>query len=177
MAWRGWANIQASNRNDHPAGMTPKTDPFRSHDSIAIAKGKAMSQNTPIPSSTDKVTIDELATLAQTLNSEADGLNTTIQTINEKLRAANLEVEAWCKGSDGDYGWAFVEGTWQLATQWDGVDFDGDPSKIRRALAKQSRDECIEGFELLEEIYKKLKSVAGGKITAIQKAKQFAASL
>src|ERR1700733_5024866 len=56
-----------------------------------------------------KAPLGELAVLAQTLNSESDELNATIQTINEKLRALNFGVEVWCKGSDGDYGFARVD--------------------------------------------------------------------
>ena len=54
-----------------------------------------------------KDTLAELASLAQTLNSETDDLNDTIQTINGKLRAFNFGIEVWCKGSDGvDFGFA-----------------------------------------------------------------------
>jgi hypothetical protein len=125
----------------------------------------------------EKSALAELAALAQALNSESDDLNSTIQTINEKLRALNFGVEVWCKGSDGDYGFARVDDQWQLATQWDSEDFHGKKVKMVAPLIKQTRNERIEGLELAPEILRKLKSDAESKIAAIRKAKEFAASL
>jgi len=131
----------------------------------------------PAPREREETGFAGLALLAQALNSESDDLNSTIQAINSKLRALNLGVEAWCKGSDGDYGFARVAEEWQLATRWDGEDIHGRKEKCYAPLLKRTRDERIEGLELAPEIVRKLKNDAECKIAAIRKAKEFAASL
>jgi hypothetical protein len=132
-------------------------------------------QTQPQKDAPEKSAVAELVPLATTLNSESNDLNSTIQTINEKIRALNFGIEVWCKGSDGDYGFARVEDVWQLAARWDGEDPKGD--KVEAPLLKRTRDERIEGLSLAEEILKKLKGDAEKKIAAIRRAKQFAASL
>jgi hypothetical protein len=129
----------------------------------------------------EKAVFAELAFLAQTLNSETNDLNTTIQTINEKLRALNFGVEVWCKGSDGvDFGFCRIgdPSEWQLAARWIDQDFGQVKKENHYApLLKKNRNERIEGLEVVPEILRKLKEEAEHKVAAIRKAKQLAAAL
>jgi hypothetical protein len=128
-----------------------------------------------------KDTLAELASLAQTLNSETDDLNDIIQTINGKLRAFNFGIEIWCKGPDGvDFGFARLgdPSEWQLAAREAVTDFGNGKKEYRYApLLKRNRNERVEGLESVPNILSELKKEAEQKVSAIRKAKELAAAL
>jgi hypothetical protein len=128
-----------------------------------------------------KDTLAELASLAQTLNSETDDLNDIIQTINGKLRAFNFGIQVWCKGpATVDFGFARLgdPSEWQLAARSVVTDFgDGRKEYSYAPLLKRSRDERVEGLELVPDILRELKKDAAQKVSTIRRAKVLAASL
>jgi hypothetical protein len=128
-----------------------------------------------------KETLAELASLAQTLNSETDDLNDTIQTINGKLRAFNFGIEVWCKGSGAvDFGFARLgePSEWQLATRSIASEFgDGRKEYWSAPLLKRNRNERVQGLEAVSDILRELKKEAEQKVKAIRRAKELAASL
>jgi hypothetical protein len=128
-----------------------------------------------------KDSLAELASLAQTLNSETDDLNDIIQAINGKLRAFNFGIQVWCKGrATVDFGFARLgdPSEWQLAARSVATDFgDGRKEYSYAPLLKRSRDERVEGLELVPDILRELKKDAEQKVRAIRRAKVLAASL
>jgi hypothetical protein len=128
-----------------------------------------------------KAPLGELAALAETLNSESDELNATIQTINTKLRALNFGVEVWCKEIDSvAFGFCRIgdPSEWQLAARSISLEFNNGKKEYSYApLLKRNRNERIQGLEFVPEILGKLKEDAEHKVAAIRKAKQLAASL
>jgi hypothetical protein len=121
-------------------------------------------------------TIEELLPLSETLNSESNELNKTIETINDKLAALNFGIEVWMKGGENCYfGYAKVgigagPATWELAYQ---LEHGVDASPLLRA----SRDQRIEGLRLVPRIVAELKSQAETRIRIMREAKSLAAEL
>src|ERR1700723_2545783 len=92
---------------DEPHGDQQQSHPVlgpKTRDLIELSKSLRKPQQAE-----PRAPLGELAALANTLNSESDALNGTIQTISEKLRSLNFGVEVWCKGSDGvDFGFCRI---------------------------------------------------------------------
>lgn len=121
-------------------------------------------------------TIEELLPLSETLNSESNELNKTIETINDKLGALNFGIEVWVEGGDDcRFGYAKVGDhpgppTWELA-YW--PEHGVDANRLLRA----SRDQRIEGLRLVPRIVTDLKREAERRISIMREAKTLAAEL
>ena len=132
-------------------------------------------------------TIRELADLSQQLNSDSDAVNSTITTINRKLRSLNLGIEAWfnnplleplagdpSRDSIGPFlGYCSVEDEWQLAIREKPQDWHGD--LLRSPLLKASRPVRIAALQYIPSLVGQLKNEAQRVLAAIRDAKQFCA--
>jgi len=132
-------------------------------------------------------TISELADLSHQLNADSDAVNSTITTINKKLRSLNLGIEAWLnsplleplpgdqsRDSIGPFlGYCSVEDDWQLAIREKPQDWHGD--LLRSPLLKASRETRIAALQYIPAVVSQLKNEAQRVLTAIREAKQFCA--
>src|SRR5579863_6634773 len=132
-------------------------------------------------------TIRELSDLSRQLNSDSDAVNSTIGTINKKLRSLNLGIEAWfnsplldplpgdeSRDSIGPFlGYCSVEDEWQLAVREKPIDWHGD--LLRSPLLKASREVRIAALQYIPAVVDQLKSEAQRVLRAIRDAKQFCA--
>jgi hypothetical protein len=132
-------------------------------------------------------TIRELADLSHQLNSDSDAVNSTIATINKKLRSLNLGIETWfnnpvleplpgdqSRESVGPFlGYCSVEDEWQLAIREKPRDWQGD--LLRGPLLKASREVRIAALQYIPALVNQLKNEAQRVLLAIQNAKQFCA--
>jgi hypothetical protein len=136
-------------------------------------------------------TMRELADLSLRLNSESNSINTTITTLNAKLRSLNIGVEVWLNESllkplpgdpsqeeNGPYlGYCLAEDQWQIAVR--GSHFSGmtGEAAANLPLTKASREIRIAALEQFPWLISRLKEEAQRILRAIQDAKTLAQSL
>jgi hypothetical protein len=133
-------------------------------------------------------TMHELHDLSLQLNSASDTINTTITTLNAKLRSLNLGVEVWLidtllKPLPGDprrdeigpyLGYCSVEDQWQLAVRGEpnGSYCSGWTGDLPRTpLTKASREVRIAALEQLPALVCRIKEEAQRVLKAIQDAR------
>lgn len=138
----------------------------------------------------------ELTDLSLQLNSESNGLSSTIQTINEKLRSLNLGVEVWLDEplgemlpgeelSDGKasfLGYCNVDDRWQLAVRNKFAEMDysrtGEVSTPPRIpLTQASRQFRLRAIRQLPSLVTKLRDETRGLLKALQDARDAVAAL
>ncbi len=153
------------------------------------------------------VNLSELTPLAKELNQTTDEINGIISTVNEKLAALNLGVEAWLDPSTTSkipaadmtvthlhrstasmpvLGYAKLEDAWQLAIkeekiiyQWndDAREEEEVSEDSYRPLLKASRDVRLRALEQLPQLLDALKREGERVIKTIARAREAAKAL
>ena len=153
------------------------------------------------------VNLSELTPLAKELNQTTDEINGIISTVNEKLAALNLGVEAWLDpstiskipaadltvthlhrstASTPVLGYAKLEDAWQLAIkeekiiyQWndDAREEEEVSEDSYRPLLKASRDVRLRALEQLPQLLDALKRQGEAVMKTIARAQKAAESL
>ena len=152
------------------------------------------------------VTLSELTPLAKELNQTTDEINSIISTVNEKLAALNLGVEAWLDPSTTSkipaadmtvtthlqtasmpvLGYAKLEDAWQLAIkeekiiyQWndDAREEEEVSEDSYRPLLKASREVRLRALEQLPQLLDALKRQGEAVLKTIARAQKAAEAL